>query len=339
MPELRQNIILKEWVIISTERAKRPEELKEDSSLTMKEEPEYETDCPFCSGNEKKFGNIEEFYRDGDESHWNLRVIPNKYPALVPKNAKVHIDTDGMFRSMDGVGHHEVLIETPKHNVTIATMSEEEILRVLHAYKIRYHALMELDYIESVILFRNHGTRAGASLRHPHSQIIALPVIPKDVQSRVSESIRYYEEHRQSIFEKVMCAELEAKERIVHESDYFVAFVPYAAYTPFHVWIYPKRHRADFGRISEEEMKDLSHVMKTVLGKLYYGLNNPDYNYIFRSAPKGYESAPYFRWYITIVPRLTRTAGFELGSGMFINTTIPEENAEYLRSIRLPWKK
>lgn len=335
MPELRQNIILKEWVIISTERAKRPEQLKEDSSKIDVNEPVFEDSCPFCPGNEEKFGNTEEFMRYGSEDQWKLRVIPNKYPALVPKHGDVHVNTEGLHRCMDGVGQHEVLIETPRHNVSIATMSLEEVIQTLKAYRERYAALMSLSYIESVILFRNHGTRAGASLRHPHSQIIALPIIPRDVQYRVNESIRYYQEHRECIFEKVLQDELKEKKRIIMETEHFVVFVPFAAGSPFHVWIFPRLHRADFSAIEDIELHDLAVTLQTTLAKLYYGLNNPDYNYIVRSAPKGYDGAPYFRWYITIVPRLTRTAGFELGSGMFINPSIPEENAEYLRDFRL----
>ncbi len=335
MPELRQNIILKEWVIISTERAKRPEELKEDASKIDTTEPAYEDTCPFCAGNEVKYGNTDEFMRYGTDEEWKLRVIPNKFPALVPKHGDVHINTEGLHRCMDGVGQHEVLIETPRHNVSIATMTLDEVELTLKAYRERYAALMSISYIESVILFRNHGTRAGASLRHPHSQIIALPIIPRDVQYRVNESIRYYQEHRESIFDKVLQDELNEKKRIILETEHFVVFVPYAAGTPFHMWIFPRLNRADFSVIQDIELHDLALTLKTTLAKLYYGLNNPDYNYIVRSAPRGYERSPFFRWYITIVPRLTRTAGFELGSGMFINTSIPEQNAEYLRSIKV----
>lgn len=336
MPELRQNIILKEWVVISTERAKRPEQLKEDSSKINVDEPVYEKTCPFCAGNEEKFGNTEEFLRYGTEKEWKLRVIPNKYPALVPKHGDVSINTEGMHRCMDGVGQHEVLIETPRHNVSIATMTVDEVELTLKAYRERYTALMSMPYIESVILFRNHGTRAGASLRHPHSQIIALPIIPRDIQYRINESIRYYQEHRASIFARVLEDEIKEKKRIILETEHFVVFVPFAAGTPFHMWIFPRQHRADFSQIEDIELQDLARTLRTTLAKLYYGLNNPDYNYIIRSAPRGYEFAPYFRWYVTIIPRLTRTAGFELGSGMFINTSIPEEDAEYLRGIKVP---
>jgi len=235
---------------------------------------------------------------------------------------------------MDGIGHHEVLVECPEHHLNLATMDIKTVERVLFAYQKRYKDLTALEEIESVIPFRNHGTRAGASIIHPHSQMIALPIIPRDVMSRMNESIRYYEEHRNCIFCRVLDAELEIMERVVIESQYFVAFIPYAAKSPFHMWIYPRRHNSSFAEARDEELKDLAAVLRGVMHKLYYGLNNPDYNLIVRSAPKGYGHSHFFHWYITIVPRLTRTAGFELGSGMFINTSIPEENAEYLRGIK-----
>jgi UDPglucose--hexose-1-phosphate uridylyltransferase len=335
MPQLRQNIILKEWVIIATERAKRPEQLKEDKDINNVKLPEHDDTCPFCAGNEEKFDNVTELYRIGDKANWKLRVIPNKYPALAPLQDGIRINTTGYMRWMDGIGNHEVLIESPRHNLTLATMETSDIEDVLFAYQMRITTLMALPYIESVIPFRNHGKRAGASLIHPHSQIIALPVIPKDVISRMNESIRYHEEHRECIFCKVLQSELESKERIVLETDHFLVFVPYAAYSPFALWIYPKRHASSFCDVEAEEIKDLSVVLQKSLRKLYFGLNDPDYNYIIRSAPKGYSNSAFFHWYITLIPRLTRTAGFELGSGMFINPSIPEENAQYLRGIEI----
>lgn len=336
MPQLRQNIILKDWVIISTERAKRPEQLKEDKNLSALNVPEHDEKCPFCAGNEVSSGNDKEFFRIGDHEKWSLRVIPNKFPALMPGDGSgdIKMDMSDFFRWMDGVGHHEVLIESDKHHLTLATMDLERVKDVIKAYQLRIDHLMQQPYIESVIAFRNHGLRAGASLVHPHSQIIALPVIPRDIMSRMNEAIRYQEEHRECMFCAVLKMELNSGKRIILESKHFVAFVPYAASTPFHLWIYPKRHSSSIVHITEEELADFAATLRTVLRKLYYGLNDPDYNFIIRNSPKGYGNTIFFHWYLTIVPRLTRSAGFELGSGMFINSSIPEENAEYLRGIK-----
>lgn len=335
MPQLRQNLILKEWVIIATERAKKPEQLKENKDINAQNVPEWDEKCPFCKGNEEKSGNVSEFYRIGDMSNWRLRVIPNKFPALSPVDGNIQVNTSGYLRHMDGIGNHEVLIESPKHNITIATMDECEVLDILKTYQLRITSLMALDYIESVIPFRNHGTKAGASQIHPHSQIIALPVIPKDLIYRMNESIRYHEEHRECLFCRVMKSEMDSGERIIFETDHFVVFVPYAAYSPFSMWVFPKRHTSSFCDVTPAELNDLSVVLRKSLRKLYFGVNDPDYNYIIRSSPKGYDNSPFFHWYLTIVPRLTRTAGFELGSGMFINPSIPEENAVYLRSVEV----
>jgi len=310
--------------------------LREERETDRSSYGEYDENCPFCPGNEEKFGNTESLYKREDaEGNWQLRILPNKFPALTPAGDHISIHTEGNFRLMDGVGHHEVLVEHPCHHQTIATMEVSEVCHVLKAYRNRMKVLQEIPYVESVITFRNHGTRAGASLVHPHSQFIALPIIPKDMIARINESIRYHQEHRECIFCRVMKSELESYQRIVMETTHFVAFVPYAAYSPFHIWIYPKRHSSSFLDVTDEELHDMAAILRGVLRRLFIGLNDPDYNYIIRTAPKGYYGSDFFHWYLTIVPRLTRTAGFELGSGMFINPSIPEENAEYLRSVEI----
>ncbi|MGA2142108.1 MAG: galactose-1-phosphate uridylyltransferase [Brevinematales bacterium] len=335
MPQLRQNIILKEWVIIATERAKRPEELKENKDISLNIRPPHDENCPFCPGNEEKTGNTAEFYRYGGSQDWKIRVIPNKFPALSPPENEISHNTSGNFRWMDGVGNHEVVIETPRHDLTMATMDTPDVVNILKTYQKRIKTLYEIPYIESVIPFRNHGTRAGASLVHPHSQIIALPIIPKDIMERMNESIRFHEEHRECIFCRVLRSELETGERVVLDTKDYTVFVPYAAFSPFAMWLFPKRHTSSILEVTDEELAEAASVLRQALRKLYFGVNDPDYNFIIRGAPKGYSNSVFFHWYITIVPRLTRTAGFELGSGMFINPSIPEENADYLRKVEI----
>ena len=335
MPQLRQNIVLKEWVIIATERAKRPEELKENKDISLNIRPPHDENCPFCPGNEEKTGNTVEFYRYGGGHDWKIRVIPNKFPALAPPENEISHNTSGNFRWMDGVGNHEVVIETPRHDLTMATMDAQDVVNILKTYQNRIKTLYEIPYIESVIPFRNHGTRAGASLVHPHSQIIALPIIPKDIMERMNESIRFHEEHRECIFCRVLRSELETGERVVLDTKDYTVFVPYAAFSPFAMWLFPKRHTSSILEVTDEELSEAASVLRQALRKLYFGVNDPDYNFIIRGAPKGYSNSVFFHWYITIVPRLTRTAGFELGSGMFINPSIPEENADYLRKVEI----
>ncbi|MCX8029295.1 MAG: galactose-1-phosphate uridylyltransferase [Brevinematales bacterium] len=331
MSELRQNIVYKEWVIIAKERAKRPHDFI-DNSPKLVSEKEYDENCPFCPGNEDKFPHAEIDRISSDNDKWILRSVYNKFPALNDK-IKFEWQEKDIFRSTSGYGIHEVIIESPIHNTTPAVMSYEEVEKIIRFYKQRETAITEKENIEYVVIFRNHGYKAGASLVHPHSQILALPIIPRDVKQRVEEAFKYYSDHGKCVFCKLIEEEIKSGERIVIESNSFIAMVLYAASSPFHSWILPKHHKSRFRDITEEEIKDLARVLKDFLYKLYKGLNNPDYNYIIRTSPISYGKNKFFHWYITVVPRLTRSAGFELGSGMFINPSIPEEDAKFLRNI------
>ncbi|MCS7298482.1 MAG: galactose-1-phosphate uridylyltransferase [Spirochaetia bacterium] len=332
MSELRQNIVYKEWVIIAKERAKRPHDFIDDSPKLVSDK-EYDENCPFCPGNEERFPHIE-VDRVGEGSKWFLRSVYNKYPAL-NINTQFEWSERDIYRTISGYGIHEVIIESPIHNTNPALMTDEEVERIILFYKKRDIEVSRKDNVEYVVIFRNHGYKAGASLVHPHSQLLALPIIPRDVKQRVEEAFKYYSDHGRCVFCKMIEEELKIKERIVMETEYFVSIVLYAASSPFHSWILPKRHVSKFADTTDKEMKDLAKHLKKFLLKLYKGLKNPDYNYIIRTSPVSYGVNKYFHWYITIVPRLTRSAGFELGSGMFINPSIPEEDAKFLREIEV----
>ena len=331
MPELRQNLVTREWVIIATERAKRPEQFKKEK--TTVEIPVFDPKCPFCPGNEANTPG--ETFRINGEKGWKVRVVPNKFAALNVVGDKVR-KIDGIMRSLTGVGIHDVVVETPVHNLTTALLEIDDIKDIIKAYKARYEQILQDDRVDMVIIFKNHGESAGTSLIHPHSQIIGTPIVPSQVRNRMDIAMDYFDDTGECMYCKIMNDELKAKERIVLESEHFVAFVPYAGLSPFHTWIFPKRHMTSFRVINENEISDLAYQLKTVLGKFYYGLNNPDFNYCIRSNPKDEGEVEYFHWYLTIVPRLTKVAGFELGSGMYINVTLPEENADFLRKVELP---
>lgn len=330
MPEIRQNLVTREWVVIATERAKRPEDFKKEK--VMKEIPSFDEKCPFCHGNEQSTPG--ETFRISNGKDWKVRVVPNKFAALNLEGERIR-KIDGIKRSMTGVGIHDVVIETPVHNLTTALLSTDEIKNIIESYKARYLQILKDKRIEMVIIFKNHGESAGTSLIHPHSQIIGTPVVPSQVRYRMDVAMDYFDDTGECIFCKIMNDELKEKERIVLETNHFVAFVPYAALSPFHTWIFPKRHMSSFIEINESETNDLAYMLKTILGKFYYGLNNPDFNYCIRSSPTDEHEVEYYHWYLTVVPRLVRTAGFELGSGMYINVTLPEENAEFLRKVEL----
>jgi UDPglucose--hexose-1-phosphate uridylyltransferase len=329
MPEIRHNLITREWVIIATERAKRPEEFAKPNVRRGQTE-RYVATCPLCPGNEAK--TPPEVYRipSGSDGGWQVRVVPNKFPALDAKGELVR-KVDGIKRTISGVGIHEVIVETPAHDKTLALLSETEFEQVLGTYRQRYTAVMTDPRVAHVTIFKNHGERAGTSLEHAHSQLVGTPIIPPQVRDRMENALRFFDETGDCMYCSTMADELVDEVRIVAQSNDFVAFIPYAALTPFHLWIFPLRHAASFLEATEVEMADLARLLRKVLRKIYYALDNPDFNLSVRTPPPEASGLRYYHWYLSVIPRVTRVAGFELGSGMFINVSLPEQSAEFLR--------
>lgn len=330
MPELRQNIITREWVIIAKDRAMRPHEFVRPR-LQTPPLPAHDPACPFCVGNESQ--TREDTYRFTEGGEWRVRVVPNKFPALSQDGERLrHID--GVFRSMSGVGFHEVVIEHPRHDLSPALFSVDDMVHVLRAFRARYTALKDDPRIEAIIIFKNHGEGAGTSLHHPHSQIAATPIVPTQVRHRLDEAIRFFDETGECVFCTTLKSEVADGQRVVVANDQFVAFIPYAALSPFHLWIFPVRHMSSFDGIRDDELFACADILRTVLRRFHFGLNNPDYNFSIRSIPAREGDREYFHWYLTIIPRIARTAGFEIGSGMYINPSLPEESAAFLRGVR-----
>jgi len=330
MSELRFNLISQEWVIIATERAKRPQDFKKSKKPEIPQKDDKS--CPFCPGNEAVSGH--ETFRSGGGDSWQVRAIYNKFPALSPE-CKIGRSNEGVHHLVNGFGIHEVLVEHPRHDMQMALMSECEIKEVIEAYKARYEALRKVEGIESVTIFKNQGEAAGASLKHSHSQIVATPIVPHQMRVRIDSAAHHFDVTGDCIFCKIAEQELKEGKRVVFESKHFAAFVPFAAGGPFVNWIFPKKHKASFGDIETEEIGDLAYILRIVLKKLYVGLDNPDFNYTIRSMPVNEKGIDYLHWYIVIVPRITKIAGFELGSGIFINTSLPEECAQFLREVKI----
>lgn len=328
MSELRENFISREWVIIAPERARRPDQYVNHTDRPQP--PERRADCPFCPGNEGMTPG--ETLRFGADRDWQVRSVPNKYPALKADEEKRRSAT-GLFRAMTGFGVHEVIVEHPRHNAQLALMTEAEVGMVIRAYIERYRAIRRDPRIETIIIFKNHGERAGTSIEHPHSQMIATPIVPPQVRIRLEQAIRYYDAMGNCVFCDTLKEELAAGQRIICQTEHFAAFIPYAALSPFHTWIFPKRHRSCFSEISGVEAADLAGILRRYLKKLSKGLANPDFNFTIRSNPVKEKGNDYFHWYISLVPRVGHTAGFEIGSGMFVNSTLPEVSAAYLRDI------
>ncbi|MBM4352075.1 MAG: galactose-1-phosphate uridylyltransferase [Deltaproteobacteria bacterium] len=331
MPEFRQNMVSKEWVIIATERAKRPDQFlqkKEEKKLV----PPYREDCPFCPGNESK--TPPSLFSIEKNGVWSLRVVPNKFAAL-----QSHLTTErkheGRFLKADGFGIAEVVIETPFHNRTIATMDLEEVKNTVMAYKERYIALSKIGQIDLITIFRNYGEKAGTSLEHPHSQIIATPIVPPHVRNPLYQSQLACDTFGDCIYCGMMEEEQRQQVRVVEETKYFLVLCPFASRSPFETRIYPKIHHSSFTSISDEELTEFASVLQDTLKRLSAGLNDPDYNYIIRSAPVEDCEVKYHHWYAVIVPKLTTPAGFEIGTGIYINTTLPEQCAEFLRGVAI----
>ncbi len=337
MPELRQNPATKEWVIISTERAKRPEEF--GVGMAKEGEEEAKDHCPFCEGNESMTpAEILAFRTYGTKPNspgWWIRVIPNKYPALVPQGSPTRIRDLDFFNYMDGLGQHEIIIESTDHKLQIATMEQKQVEEVFLACRERYITLSPDPRFELITVFKNHGYSAGTSIRHPHSQLIATPITPSHIRHRIEEAMRFFDDNGKCVYCVMLEKELKFKDRVVLETDNFLSFEPFASRSPFETWVMPKRHSSSFGSITPELSKELAYVMKQTLEKIYKGLNNPDYNYVIRSTPCHETNEEYFHWHIMIIPRVAAVAGFELGSGIYINTVIPENAAKYLRGISI----
>jgi UDPglucose--hexose-1-phosphate uridylyltransferase len=331
MPELRHNVLTREWVVIATERAKRPEDFAKKKK-EKKVLPAHVPTCPFCPGNEKM--TPPETYVVPDTGSWRVRVTPNKFAALSYQGERRRW-IQGIRRTVSGVGIHEVIIETPDHSKSTALLEDAQVETIIQAYLNRFMFASRDPRIEQVTLFKNHGEAAGTSLEHSHSQMIAAPVITAQHRDRLINALKHFDEFGECIFCRVLDQELKEGTRIVHESDHFVAFVQFAALSPFSMLIMPRRHMACFSEITDAEAADLARTLRRTLGKLYYGLDDPDFNYSIRTAPADNAGVKYYHWYVSIIPRLTKLAGFELGSGMFINVSLPEENASFLRGIKV----
>jgi UDPglucose--hexose-1-phosphate uridylyltransferase len=332
MSEIRQDPTTKEWVIIAKERFKRPHDFIHRQSKP--ELPAYSSSCPFCPGNEAMTPPESFVSRDKDEK-WRIRVFPNLFPALTPEGSTERRIKNGFFLDMDGTGVHEVIVETPQHNASLALVDESQILDILLTYQKRYIALSEMPFTKLIIIFKNHGPSAGTSMDHPHSQLVATPVIPRHTRIRQEIAAQYYDDTGRSLYLDIVNHELEVGNRIVMDTDKFAVFQPFASHSPFETWIVPRTYQASFRDVSLEHLGSLAHVLRVTLLKLYRGLNDPDYNFIIDTAPIGDEHEDYYLWHIRIIPRLTEVAGFEIGSGININTALPEDTAQFMRELKV----
>ncbi len=343
MPNLRQDPLTGEWVIVATERARRPETFappKKEKKITL---PSRVENCPFCPGNEHMTPPEVLAYRGEpnrgkpDTPGWSLRVIPNKFPALEQdKNGKLPDfggpDKWNFFKNFDGYGVHEVIIETPDHNRQMADLSVAELALALRSFKERLLALAEDPQLKYVQIFRNHRREAGASIEHPHGQLIALPYIPPLLEKEYRRCQEYYAEKKRCLLCTQREEEEKSGERVVLENESFLAYIPFAAPLPFTTWIVPRRHASSLEKGEEGWEESLAPLLKSFLTKLDEKLEDPPYNFYFHLAPLRSGSRPDYHWHLEIIPKLTIVAGLEMATGTYINVSRPEEAAKFLRA-------
>jgi UDPglucose--hexose-1-phosphate uridylyltransferase len=323
MNELRRDPTTGNWVIIAPGRGRRPE------SFRREKRPVKEgAVCPFCPGHEAD--TPPDRWRLDGEGGWRVRVVNNKFPALEGDSPARRLAVEQGFVAMSGAGHHEVVVESPRHDWDMATASDTEVRDVLEAYRTRYRALRGSG-AAVIVVFRNHGAGAGTSLAHPHSQIVAAPVVPLQIRHRFDVARQHFDDLGGCLYMEQLGLELASGRRLVLVGERFVSYQPFAASYPFETWIVPRFQQTSFGDADDGALDALAPALRRVLSGLRRLLDDPDYNLVIHSAPPGEEERQYFLWHIQIVPRLTTPAGFELGSGIPVNASSPEETAVMLR--------
>lgn len=340
MPELRKDPVIGRWVIIATERAKRPEDFKVEKEKLPQES------CPFCEGHEQQtppeIFAVRRSQSKANQAGWDVRIVPSISP-LLNREGQLGRRARGMYDLMNNVGVHEIVIETPKHIANIADLEEEQIAKVIDCYVERFLQIEQDKRFKYLLMFKNYGRSAGGGhLEHSRSQLIATPVNPKRVKEELVGARKYYEYKERCVFCDIIKQELEQKERLIIDIDGIIAISPFASRFPFEVWILPKEHCCDFSSIKPEHRRDLAGIIKKVMLKLKVALNDPPFNYILHTAPFRRAKAGYWKtvgydyhWHIEIMPRLTRVAGFEWGTGFYLNPTSPEAAAKILRETEI----
>jgi UDPglucose--hexose-1-phosphate uridylyltransferase len=331
MPELRKDPIHGRWVIISTERGRRP------SDFVVEQHKPAGGFCPLCEGNEGKTPpEVLAFRGNGTPPNspgWSLRVVPNKFPALRIEG-ELNREGEGIYDKMNGIGAHEVLVETPLHQETLATLPPKAVENVLWAYRERIMDLQRDPRLRYVLVFKNHGVAAGASLEHSHSQLIALPIVPRRVSEEIEGARNYFQYKERCVFCDIIRQEIRQKARVISENQTFVSIAAFASRFPFETWVLPKKHHSHFEHMEPFEYEQAAQILSDTLRRMNQVLNNPPYNYIIHTSSFSDTEENYYHWHFEIMPKLTKVAGFEWGTGFYINPTPPEEAAGYLREAK-----
>jgi len=332
MPELRKDPILGRWIIISTERGKRPTDFVVDSS------PTKGGFCPLCPGNEATtppevlgYGRKD---AKANRPGWNLRVVPNKYPALVIEG-DLDKEGEGIYDRMNGIGAHEVIIETPDHNTSFTQLPPEKMIQVFWAFRDRIVDLERDLRFRYAMIFKNYGQAAGASLEHSHSQLVALPILPRMIVSELEGSKKYFGYKDRCVFCDIIRQETKSNIRVISQNDDFIAICPYAPRSPFEMWILPKQHSSSYISMGEKKFESLTSIFSEIMRRLDSCIPNVPYNFVLHTSPLRSDPLEYFHWHFEIMPKLTSIAGFEWGSGFYINPVPPEYATEFLKAAEI----
>jgi len=332
MPELRKDPILGRWIIIAQERGQRP------TDFLIEEYKVKGGFCPLCPGNEKTTpGEVLAYGRewgDPNTSGWKLRVVPNKYPALVIEG-DLDKQGEGLYDRMNGIGAHEVVIESPDHQDRFSHLPPHSMMLTFQAFRERIRDLSKDHRFNYVVVFKNFGKAAGASLEHSHSQLVALPILPRMVISELEGSLSYFKYKDRCIFCDIIRQELQQKIRLVCENDLFVTLAPFAPRSPFEMWILPKRHDSSYIEQDDRSLARLAEIFSETLRRLDACIPHVPYNFVLHTQPLRSAPLEYYHWHFEIVPKLTSIAGFEWGTGFYINPMTPEETCRYLREAKL----
>ena len=330
MSQFRQNPVTKQWVLIAPNRNRRFEDLSTKAAMP-ESLPEILDTCPFCPGNEGMNGQIGKF---PDSEDWQVRVIPNKFEALA------HIPfsrNNDFYQTRTGSGDHEVVI-TAKHNEPISLQSIQTVETVLEVFKHRLVDLSENQHVSYVQIFHNHGRDAGATMVHPHWQLLAVPFVPNDLSEEMHGAYHYHQINKSCIYCDILREEQRTHERIIFETEEFLTLAPYASRSPFETWIIPKRHMARYEELDATQIKDLAYVLKVTAGQLFAKMNDPAFNIYIHTLPFAQakhiaHNESSYHWHMTVSPRLSTAVwgGFEYGTGIAINSVAPESAAEFLR--------
>ncbi|MDD5045073.1 MAG: galactose-1-phosphate uridylyltransferase [Candidatus Omnitrophica bacterium] len=330
MSDLRRDPIVGRWVIVNSGHPLKPQDYEKEEHTWRQGE------CPFCYGNESltppEIDVIRNPKTQANTPGWQVRVVANKFPALRIEG-ELERHGVGMYDMSNGVGAHEVIIESPYHHKDIPDLLNNEIENIITLWCRRTIDLAKDKRFKYIMLFKNYGPSAGASLEHPHSQIIALPMIPKNVHEELLGAEEYFGYRERCIFCDILRQETQDKERIIIEDKYFMAFCPFVSRFPFEIWIVPKKHSGYYCQMSKEEIPSLANILKEVIGRVKNILPSPAYNFIMHSSPINGDASDSYHWHIELMPKLTRVAGFEWGSGFYLVPTPPESAARYLKGI------